>query len=149
MTLPQEPRNSREGPEVVEVVEETVVVPVPDAASAGGRAVRDPAGRMDRQDARGVETALFGGYREWDRSEWVGEGQEPVDRPAGPPLAETEPRWTKWEWVGEGQGEPGPRRGVPAAAMPDGENAFGGHRHNPGMAHWRGSRLRREEPALP
>lgn len=79
-------------------------------------------------------------YAEWDRSEWVGEGQEPADASASPPRLEPEVRWTKWEWIGEGQGAAGPNRGAPAAAMPDGENGFSGHRHNPGMAHWGGRR---------
>ncbi len=81
------------------------------------------------------------GYAEWDRSQWVGDGQEPPDSSELPPPASTEPRWTKWEWVGEGQGEPGLRRGQPAEAMPEGDNALSGHRHNPGMAHWGGRRF--------
>ncbi len=76
---------------------------------------------------------------EWDRGEWVGEGQEPEGAQAHPAPAETEPRWTKWEWVGEGQGGERPLHGS-ADDMPEGANALSGNRHNPGMAHWGGSR---------
>ncbi len=146
MAQPQEPRQEpgepAGRPEVFEVVEETIVV-------SGGRPVAEGATGWTSGRSGFVDEA---GYREWDRSQWVGEGQEPPEGPVAPPPAETEPRWEKWEWVGEGQGRPGPRRGLPAAAMPDGDNAYSGNRHNPGMAHWGGSRLGRqpaqwEEPA--
>ncbi len=80
------------------------------------------------------------GYEEWDRSEWVGEGQEPSGAPLPTPGSQ-EPRWTKWEWIGENGNLPGPNRGAPPEAMPEGETSISGMRHNPGMAHWGGGRF--------
>ncbi len=99
-----------------------------------------------RPDAERV-AVREGAFEEWDRSEWVGEGQEPAGTQAHPGPAETEPRWTKWEWVGEGQGGPegAPRR--TADEMPEGANALSGNRHNPGMAHWGGTRFGRRGAA--
>lgn len=93
----------------------------PEATPLGTR--RDEVGLMD----------------EWDRSEWVGEGQEPPGEAPLPALQR--PRWTKWQWIGEGQGPAGPRRGMPPELMPEGDHALSGHRHNPGMSHWGGTRF--------
>ncbi len=76
-------------------------------------------------------------YHDWDRREWVGEGQEPVGSPL-PPRGSERPRWTKWEWVGDNHNAPGTTRGNPPEAMPEGETSLSGMRHNPGMAHWGG-----------
>ncbi len=76
---------------------------------------------------------------DWDRTEWVGEGQDDGHAETAPPISPEEVRWNKWQWIGEGQGEPGPNRGRPASAMPDGESEYSGHNHVPSAEHWAGS----------
>ncbi|HEY6058410.1 MAG TPA: hypothetical protein VIV06_10270, partial [Candidatus Limnocylindrales bacterium] len=88
-------------------------------------------------DSRPTIAALDkAGFAEWDRSQWVGQGQTPPSDPRRAPEVEDQPRWTKWEWISEGQGAAGLRRGSPASEMPEGANALSGGRHNPAMAHW-------------
>jgi hypothetical protein len=78
---------------------------------------------------------------DWNRTDWVGEGQGDRDdeRTArGEAVAdEATPagdRWNKSEWVGDqGQGTPAP---VDPDRMPEGEPGLSGDRHSPGEQHW-------------
>lgn len=80
---------------------------------------------------------------DWDRTDWVGEGQGDRDEPRAPrgeavadESTPTGGRWNKAEWVGDqGQGAPAP---ADPDRMPEGEPGLSGDRHSPGEQHWAG-----------
>jgi hypothetical protein len=88
---------------------------------------------------------------DWDRTDWVGEGQgtpegrsTPDDvrtltsdeRIAGETTGtiRTGDRWNKTQWVGDqGEGAPAPED---PDLMPEGESGLSGDRHTPGEQRW-------------
>lgn len=80
------------------------------------------------------------GEGDWNRTDWVGEGQEDAEEQPtdvlgrDPADATAGARWNKQEYVGDrGEGSPPPQD---PDTMPEGETGLSGDRHTPGEQHF-------------
>ncbi len=70
--------------------------------------------------------------RDWDRHQWVGEGQGEGPENRDPSDTGADRSWKSEEWVGEGQDG----GGLPSDKTAEGDSELSGHGHNPGASHW-------------